>query len=166
MMNHKKPTLFVIEDQPIYSLAIDTRLKNVFNYNVRIFQTGEECLKHLDEQPDLIVMDYYLPGMNGLETMRAIKKQQPHLPIIFLSGQQEINAVLDAIQEGADGYIVKGKDAFTRLEDAILETLSKVSLKEEMIVFNITLKKYETMIPLLLIAMLGVFISVISIIWA
>lgn len=140
------------------------RLENDMNFNVKVFQTGEECIAHLDEKPDIVVMDYFLPGMNGIETMKVIKKKLPIVPVIFLSAQNEGKTVLAALKAGAEDYVVKGKDAFGYLEESVLNSIRKIRENDEVFVLNFSIKKYETLIPILILVSIGFLISIVSLI--
>jgi len=76
--------------------------------------------KALEEQPDVIVMDYAMPAMNGIEATRAIKQQCPAIGIVMLSMYADPGYVSRALQAGAMGYIVK-KSAAGEVVAAIRE---------------------------------------------
>lgn len=80
-----------------------------------IFREGEDCLKQLSLKPDIVVLDYSLPGKNGLDILHEIKKTNTACHVIFLSGQPNIEIALTAVKQGAADYIVKDKRAFDRL---------------------------------------------------
>ena len=71
--------------------------------------SGEDAL-HLcgTVQPDVILMDMMMPGMDGVATTQAVKKQYPHVQIVVLTSFQEGNLVQRAMQAGAIGYLLKG----------------------------------------------------------
>lgn len=58
-------------------------------------------------KPDLMVLDMMMPGMNGLEVLKMVKKEIPQMPVIILSGVQEEKEARKAIELGAYDYIVK-----------------------------------------------------------
>ena len=71
--------------------------------------SGQEALRLCQEiQPDVILMDMMMPGMNGVDTTKAIKNQYPQIQIIALTSFQEGNLVKQAMQAGAIGYLLKG----------------------------------------------------------
>lgn len=69
----------------------------------------------MSAKPDIIVLDYLLPGKSGLEILSEIRKVNPDGHIIFLSGQPDIEIALSAIKQGAVDYVVKNQLAFDRL---------------------------------------------------
>lgn len=102
--------VFVVEDDNFYNSVLTTYL-NLKGFKTYSFLSGEECLQNIHLQPDIILLDYILSGMNGLEVMKLIKPKSPNAEIIFLSGQTDIKVVLDALHKGAYDYIVKDAHA-------------------------------------------------------
>lgn len=67
------------------------------------------ALKHVEKGPyDLILLDLFLPDSNGLETFRKIHAEAPHIPILILTGFDDEEVAIRAIQEGAQDYLIKG----------------------------------------------------------
>lgn len=87
-------------------------------YEMSIARSGEEALKHLDEGsqtgqlPDAILLDMLMPGMSGNETSRRIKRNPlwRNIPIIVLTGQDEPEAISEALNAGADDFVAKSSD--------------------------------------------------------
>lgn len=77
----------------------------------------------LQFHPDLILMDIDMPGMNGIEAVKKIRKFSATVPVIMLTVFDDNKNVLDAIQSGASGYLLK-KHISTRLFEAIEEVLA------------------------------------------
>ena len=72
---------------------------------------GEEGItKALELMPDIILMDVYMPGINGLEATKAIKKKLPYVKIIMLTVSAEDKDLFEAIKAGAQGYLYKKMD--------------------------------------------------------
>nr|MBA3705929.1 response regulator [Bacteroidota bacterium] len=73
-MNHiKQKLIFIVEDNDMYSLMLDYMLSKESAYRFMSFRTGEECIANLSLHPNLIILDYGLPGINGLETFKEIR---------------------------------------------------------------------------------------------
>lgn len=85
---------------------------------------GKDCLGKLSERPhvDLILMDIEMPVMDGIETTQAIKKEYPQIKIIMLTVFDNDDKVFNAIQAGADGYLLKDTDPLS-LKAAIESTM-------------------------------------------
>jgi DNA-binding response OmpR family regulator len=98
----------VIEDEPDIAEAMAYHLEKV-GLQVRIARTGEEGLEAVRRGADLVLLDLNLPGMDGLEVCRMIRRQTStaHLPIIIVSARaEEVDRVL-GLEMGADDYVVK-----------------------------------------------------------
>ena len=80
---------------------------------------GEESVKKAKElQPDIVLMDITMPGMNGLEATRLIKKQNPEMKILVLTMHEEDDYFYRILEAGASGYFIKG-GSFTELLSAL-----------------------------------------------
>ncbi len=91
-------------------------------YEVISAYTGEEGLeKFKTESPDLVVLDIQMPGMNGIEALRQMKMENPHLPIILSTAYNEYKQDLGAW--ASDEYVVKSSD-INELKEAIRKHLS------------------------------------------
>jgi two-component system phosphate regulon response regulator PhoB len=100
--------VLVIEDDADIAEAIGYQLEKV-GLQVRVARTGEEGLDAVRRGVDLVLLDLSLPGMDGLEVCRMIRRQQTtaHLPIIIVSARvDEVDRVL-GLEMGADDYVVK-----------------------------------------------------------
>jgi two-component system, OmpR family, response regulator len=128
MSTNKKTSIFLVDDDAMYLKLLDSELSEKPEYMIRTFSTGERCLENLSEKPDVIVLDYYLNGieknaLNGLETLERIKSAHPEIPVIMLSSQDKIEVAVNCMKLQAFEYIVKSETAFTRLHSAIATML-------------------------------------------
>lgn len=73
--------------------------------------SGEKALALLESSQDLdlVVMDFHLPGITGIETTREIKAQHPQIPVIILTIQEDRQYIERAMEAGAEGYVIKRK---------------------------------------------------------
>ncbi|MBL4901355.1 MAG: response regulator [Desulfocapsa sp.] len=91
-------------------------------YEVISAYTGEEGLqKFKEESPDLVILDIQMPGMNGIETLRQMKMNNPQLPVILSSAYSEYKQDLGAW--ASDEYVVKSSD-INDLKKAVRKYLS------------------------------------------
>jgi DNA-binding response OmpR family regulator len=100
--------VLVIEDDPDIAEAISYQLERI-GVSVKVARTGEEGLEGVRRGADLVLLDLNLPGMDGLEVCRMIRRQQStaHVPIIIVSARaDEVDRVL-GLEMGADDYVVK-----------------------------------------------------------
>ena len=101
-----KPTILVVDDEPS---IVDVLLYNLekLHYRVIVARDGVNALKMAQEEsPDLIILDLMLPGMDGLEVCRTLRKDND-IPIIMLTARDEEVDRVVGLELGADDYVVK-----------------------------------------------------------
>ncbi|MEO6729601.1 MAG: response regulator [Ferruginibacter sp.] len=128
MSTNKKISVFIVDDDAMYLKLLEKELSEKPEYSITTFATGERCVENLSENPDIIVLDYYLNGLeknalNGLETLSRIKSAHPEIPVIMLSSQDKIEVAVNCMKLQAVEYIVKSETAFSRLHNAIVTVL-------------------------------------------
>jgi two-component system OmpR family response regulator len=121
-MNDQK-LIFIVDDDPFINMLVVKRFTSA-GYRLEAFSYGEECLKALNKNPDLIILDYYFVNndqkvMNGMEVFDKIKELKPELPVIMLSGQEKGEIVLELARKGIDDYIIKDNNLIDNLNIAI-----------------------------------------------
>lgn len=133
MQNTKNPLIFVVEDNHIYNKLVVSYLKTNKYTNVESYLTGEEALQNMHKNPDVVVQDYLLDGMTGIEVLIKAKKIAPHVEFIFLSGNDSIDIAINSMKYGASNYIVKDQMALPKLVEKIrqLGTVSEIVKTKE-----------------------------------
>jgi len=129
MMNNKK-LIYIVDDDPFINKLVVKRFTSE-GYDLQAFESGEECLKAMSRNPDLIILDYLFYGnnkqvMNGMEVFHRIKELNPKIPVIMLSGQEKGEIVLELARKGIDDYVIKDNNLIENLEVAIKEVFEKV----------------------------------------
>jgi len=132
MQKTKNPLIFIIEDSVVYKDLIVGYLQSKKYTNLKVYQKGEECMKDLHLKPDLIVLDYLSGGMNGLDLMVKIKKENSDIDFIFLSGQNDLEIAVQIMKIGATDYIVKSDKAPQKLVKSI-EGLSQTAKHDKQV---------------------------------
>src|SRR5690606_3831835 len=110
-------------------------LSERFIHEIKIFDNGEEALRHIHLNPEIVVLDYHLSAhkpdaKNGVEILKEIKELAPDAQVIMLSGQGKIEVAVDSIKYGAYDYVVKGETAFSRTEN-IINNLRELTRMED-----------------------------------
>lgn len=118
-------TIYLVDDDPIYLASLEIDFLQHPEFKVQLFGTGEQCMEQLHNLPDIIVLDYYLNGvdpnaMNGMKTLDAIKERNPGIPVIILSSQDKIDVAVDCMHHKAYDYVIKNETAFLRLQKIIM----------------------------------------------
>lgn len=131
MSNNTDFKIFIVEDDPWYGNLLMHHLSLNPDYDVSLYTTGKEVLKALPEDPDLLCMDYGLPDIEGEKLIKQILKVQSDLPIIVISGQEDISVAVSLLKTGAKDYIVKDDHAKDILWKSIINIRENLSLRKE-----------------------------------
>ncbi len=123
--------IFIVEDDPMYARVLSYHLTQNPEYQVEVFSKGRECINNMYKKPDIITLDYKLPDMSGLKVLQKIHAASPEIPVIIISGQEDINTAVELLKAGAYDYIVKNDDAKNRLWNTIKNAREHVHLKRE-----------------------------------
>lgn len=124
-MIKEKAKIFIVDDEPLLSEMLTDYLKDQNRgLIIKSFPTGEDCLNNLYENPDAVVLDYYLnsrekDALNGIDILKEIKKRNKALPVIMLSSQKSYAIATQTIMYGAVHYVIKGQDAFQEIYELI-----------------------------------------------
>ena len=123
--------IFIVEDDPWYGEILKYHLSLNPDYEVELFKTGNDCLSSLYHKPDVICMDFGLPDMNGDVLLSKIKAYNKAIPVIVISGQDQIAVVLNLLKNGAHEYIIKDDNAKDLLWNAVIRIRENADLKKE-----------------------------------
>lgn len=109
MQTNNTISVIVIEDHSIFIEGLRTVLEHAPQLDVvAAFTDGETALLYLKEHPvDIALLDISLPGVQGPEVCRTIKRVCPHTAVIVLTNHAEKSMVLDMLKNGADAYLLK-----------------------------------------------------------
>lgn len=119
--------IFFIDDDKMILNLLEYTFQSRQDYHVVTFQTGEECLANLDQEPSLIVLDHILAGpgeerLNGLDALKEIRKRNKEVPVVILTGQGDDALLSEFMENGANRYLTKD-DFFI---DSLIETIQQV----------------------------------------
>lgn len=98
--------IWVVEDDRTIREAIEVIL-NKDGHITRAFRSAEEALERPDADPDLIITDYKLPGINGIELLKKLKARSSNLESIVITAFGSIDLAVDAIKQGASDFLTK-----------------------------------------------------------
>ena len=136
--------IFIVEDDKWYGELLHHHLSLNPEYEIEIFDSGNDLLKNLYKKPSVITLDYSLPDIKGAVLLKRLKEHHPDIPVVMISGQEDISTAITLLKEGAYDYIVKNEETKERLwrtmkniRDSLALKNENIQLKEELI------KKYE-----------------------
>lgn len=137
MNNNNKIKIFLVDDDAMYLKLLEIQFLEHKYFMVETFSTGEFCIDSLSHNPDVIILDYHLDGidknaMNGLETLDKIKAFNQDIPVIMLSSQDKIEVAINCMHHKAFDYVVKSETAFVRLQKIISIILSYNKMEKEL----------------------------------
>jgi DNA-binding NtrC family response regulator len=127
--------IFLVEDDLFFGETLRYHLKLNPDYDISLFKTGKECLESLYLKPDIICLDFGLPDISGDKLLKKIHEVNNSIPIIIISGQEDIEVAVDFLKSGARDYIVKNSHTKDILWNSIIkirENLQLVNTVEEL----------------------------------
>lgn len=114
-------SLLIVDDEQEFTEILAQRLRKR-GFTVTTATSGESALTSLEGGIDIVILDVAMPGMNGIDTLSAIKKRQPLVEVIMLTGQATVGTAVDAIRFGAFNYLMKPceiEDLVSHIEQAL-----------------------------------------------
>ena len=134
----KKPYVAIVDDDSAFSNYLRTFL-SLRGYETRSYSRGDELLASVKQgdPPDIVLLDVMMPGMNGLETLRALKAAKPEMQAIMLSGREQAATIVEAVRLGAADYVVKPDDP-EGLGEIALDAAIKNAIEKTRLVSEIT----------------------------
>lgn len=112
---------WLVEDEPRYRRSFEALLGTTDAFVLTASVEQYEDLPLAIGPPGLVVMDLQLPGVDGIEATRALRRRWPALPVVMLTFRDEAEPVFEALRAGASGYVVKGSrpdDLFRAMAEA------------------------------------------------
>jgi DNA-binding NtrC family response regulator len=122
--------IFVVEDNEFFANLIKQKLDNDHR-EIHLFLNANDFRFQLHQNPDIVILDYNLPESNGIDLLKEIKNFNQEIKTILISGQDKVDVVIEAFENGAEEYIKKDDNALTLLELKIQKHSSTVNLRKE-----------------------------------
>ena len=126
------PTVLLVDDEVPFVEAMTRRLER---RNVRILaaHSGPEALRVLGEHKgvDVVILDVKMPGMDGIETLREIKREHPLVEVIMLTGHATVETAIEGMKLGAFDYLMKPCDIEVLLAKAKEARMKKAAHEEK-----------------------------------
>ena len=137
MKKDNKIKLFLVDDDAMFLKSLEIDFLEHADFTIETFKTGELCLENLSHNPDVIILDYRLDGIdktaiNGIETLDQIKAFNPDIPVVMLSSQDKIDVAINCMHHKAFDYVVKSETAFMRLQKIITAIFLYKKMEKEL----------------------------------
>ena len=134
----KKPYVAIVDDDSAFANYLRTFL-SLRGYETRSYTRGDEMVASVKQgdPPDIVLLDVMMPGMNGLETLRALKAAKPELQVVMLSGREHASTIVEAVRLGAADYVIKPDDP-EGLGEIALDAAIKNAIEKNRLVSEIT----------------------------
>jgi CheY-like chemotaxis protein len=141
--------VMLVDDNPEFFNLVNLYLSKSEDAKFEVIwkNNGQDALAEAERNPkiDVVLMDYFMPGLNGLEVTRALQKVGPSIPVIFLTVNRDMNLAVEVMKLGVHDYLVKEEISTPILPKTILSVVQKQILKSEMAELEIRKKRLEAM---------------------
>jgi two-component system response regulator AtoC len=134
----RRPSIAVVDDDSGFAGYLRTFLA-LRGYEARSYTRGDEILAAIKtaEAPDIVLLDVAMPGMDGLQTLKALKAGRPEIQVIMLSGREQAQVIVEAVRLGAADYVVKPGDP-EGLGEIALDAAIKQAMERSRLVSELT----------------------------
>ena len=137
MKNNPKIKIFLVDDDALFLKSLEIEFLENADFTVETYSTGELCIANINNNPDVVILDYQLDGivanaMNGIETLDKIKAFNPEIPVIMLSSQDKIEVAINCMHHKAVDYVVKSETAFVRLQKIITSVFKYQKMEKQL----------------------------------
>lgn len=122
--------IFLVDDNPFYLSILEKHIRNLGYDRLTTFTNGSDCLNALHQKPDVIFLDHMMDIFSGYEVLQKIKRFDPNMHVVMISGQEDIKTAVDALKHGAFDYITKSDNDAPAIA-AVLAKLEKVREMQE-----------------------------------
>lgn len=115
--------IYIVEDDDTYARFLKKSIEKNKKYHVETFRSAEDCLQELESKinPQVLIIDYFLPGMTGKDFSRKIRKTYRNIKQIILSSNTDGGLVVDLVKDGVRHYVVKDENVLDSLEAIFAE---------------------------------------------
>ena len=114
-MLDKPHKIFLVDDDPFCRQLMEHAIRELGFGNIHAFDNGAACLDALIEEPDIIFLDQMMGSVSGTDALKAIKRFNPDIYVVLVSGQQQVQVAVDSLKYGAFDYVVKDEQLTERL---------------------------------------------------
>ena len=125
-MNTEKLNLFIVDDNAILLTGLRNYLVTRFGegLNITTFLTGKSALTKIDENTNIVILDYHLNGENGNDVLKSIKNINPKTEVIMLTSNEDIGVAIDSFRKGASDFVIKGDKSWKKISNLVYNIIT------------------------------------------
>lgn len=139
--------ILLVEDNRDFAQLVEVFLRKYdkAQFSVTWRETGAVAIEELQVNPeyDIILMDYFLPGQNGLEVTRALQARGVTVPIVFLTVNKDFDLAVEVMKLGIEDYLVKDEITSPVLPRTIINVIERDNLRKQLTALEIMQKRLE-----------------------
>jgi CheY-like chemotaxis protein len=140
--------ILLVEDNRDFANLVEVFLRKYEKGQFEIVwrENGTAALEELalGTQFDIILMDYFLPGQNGLEITRTLQARGVTIPVVFLTVNKDFDLAVQVLKLGVEDYLVKDEISTPVLPRTVLNVIERKKLRDQLTSFEISQKRLET----------------------
>ena len=126
MNEDEKIKIFLVDDDLMFIESLKHALSEE-RAEITIFDNGEDCINHLNETPEIIILDYVFGNaLNGVQVLNKIKHISPQTEVIMLSGIDNKSIMSDTAKYGAYDFIEKGESAIWKIKNKVKQLCDEI----------------------------------------
>ena len=110
---------FIVDDDVFCANVYEQYLSTLGYKDITSYSNGNDCLKNLNLDPDIIFLDHNMEDITGFEVLKKIKRYNPNIYVVMISGQENMETAIDALKYGAFDYVIKDKDVCEKIGQII-----------------------------------------------
>ncbi len=125
--------ILIVEDEDALAEVLADTLE-IEGFKVKVCSNGEEGLKYaLENHPSLILLDMLMPKMNGMTMLVELRKKQtaPISPVIFFTNLNQLDKIAHAVEEGAEGYMIKAETSLEEIVKKVIDFFQKKATEKK-----------------------------------
>jgi polysaccharide export outer membrane protein len=121
---------FIVDDVEMCLETTKMHLTNLGFQNIKTYNSGHVCLNDLVEKPDIIFLDHEMPEITGIEVLKRIKRFDPDIFVVVVSGQDTVQVAIDFLKFGAFDYIIKNGNEGKAIEIVMSKIVAVMKLMD------------------------------------
>lgn len=135
MIEENENLIFLVDDDEMYLKAMTHKVSKNAKAKVKSFTSGEDCLASINENPDLVVTDFFLSAsnpdaMNGDELLKRVKEYDENISVLMMSAQEHASLASTFIKLGADDYIDKNLKNINQAMEGVSDRMKDIHLEK------------------------------------